>query len=384
MTRNPGMALLVMLLALGAAVSCRMAGKPAAPEAQPGRDPLNSSYSIEGEHIRLAEGRCERVYLPGAATKAVTRVWRTPVSGDLDGDGDEDAALVLIHAPGGSGTFYYVAAALQQNGAYLGSAAVLLGDRIAPLNLRISNGVILVDYADRRPDEPMAAVPSERKTRPLGWERGELVELPPLASDELVVEGWATIGHEVRSIQTCSAPEELWLSGDSPALKDILAAYARALPDARPYTPLFMVLAGRPVERPAEGFGAAYPGGFLATRHIKTWPRGNCRSEFIVIDTPAPGTLVSSPLTVRGRARGNWFFEGDFPLLLKDARGDVLARGYATAQGEWMTTGFVPFEGRLDFARPVGGDRGTLVLQKHNPTDLPQHDDAAEIPVFFR
>jgi hypothetical protein len=79
----------------------------------------------------------------------------------------------------------------------------------------------------------------------------------------------------------------------------------------------------------------------LATELVQVWPRGNCKSKLIVVDTPTPGAVVTSPLA----ARGTCFFKGDFPLLLKDKGDKVIAEKYATAKGEWMTQDFIPFEG---------------------------------------
>ncbi|MEE4261219.1 MAG: hypothetical protein V2I56_00930, partial [Desulfobacteraceae bacterium] len=97
-----------------------------------------------------------------------------PVYGDLNGDGRDDAALFLVYDPGGSGTFYYVATAIARDGIFQGTNAVLLGDRIAPRTINIRNKVIAVYYADRRPDEPMAAAPSIVKTMYLTLKKGRL------------------------------------------------------------------------------------------------------------------------------------------------------------------------------------------------------------------
>jgi hypothetical protein len=126
--------------------------------------PLSASYMIEDRKVSLLDGRYEVEAAPGSATKVRTWVFGDPVSGDLDDDGDDDAALLLVHAPGGSGTFYYVAAALNMNGAYQGTNTVLLGDRIAPQNISIRNGVIIADYADRHFGESMTTPPSVGKT----------------------------------------------------------------------------------------------------------------------------------------------------------------------------------------------------------------------------
>jgi hypothetical protein len=102
------------------------------------------------------------------------------------------------------------------------------------------------------------------------------------------------------------------------------------------------------------------------------------------VEAPSPGTIINSPLKVQGRARGIWFFEGDFPLILMDRRQKVIAKGFATAKGEWMTRDFVSFEGTLKFERPKDCGRGTLVFKKDNPTDRAELDDAVEIPIFFK
>jgi hypothetical protein len=375
---------IVALLAActNAATDSAPARQKSAP-ASPATDPLNATYIIGDEAIRLSAGRAERQAAPGSAAMIATAVFDTPVFGDLDGDGGDDAALLLVQQPGGSGTFYYVAAALAAGGIYQGTNAVLLGDRIAPQTLAIRNGVIVASYADRRPDEPMATPASVGRSEYFTVRDQRLEKTPITGKGEQVLEGWITIGHEVRSFEPCSNSTDHWLLGTSPALLAIKTAYGAALPDARAYTPLFVTLAGRIEAKPEEGFGAQYDAGFLAARVVQVWPAGNCRSELIRVTSPAPGAVIESPLQIRGRARGTWFFEGDFPIVLKDARGRVIAKWYATAQGEWMTERFVPFTATLKFESPAAGSRGVLELKKNNPSDRRELDDAVRVPVFF-
>ena len=107
------------------------------------------------------------------------------------------------------------------------------------------------------------------------------------------------------------------------------------------------------------------------------------KTDLIRLDSPRPKQIISSPLEITGQARGQWFFEGDFPVVLTDWDGLIIAEGYATAQGEWMTEEFVPFTAKLEFEAPIYLDRGSLILHKDNPTGLPEKDDALEIPVKF-
>ena len=358
-------------------------GSAAARLDQYATDPLNATYLIEGKAVRLMDGRCELPAAPGSAAIIRTSVFGKPVYGDIDGDGDEDVAVFLTHDPGGSGTFFYAAAALNVNGNYHGTNAVLIGDRIAPQNIRIRNGVVIPNYSNRRPQEPMAVLPSIGMLKHLILERNVLIEIVLNSEGEKVFEGWVTIGHEVRSFLPCSRKKELWLMGNSPALDEVKAAYGKALPEAMPYTPVFMTLSGRTGRPPADGFGADYEAAFFATRLVRVFPQGNCRSDLIYMDSPLPGARVTSPLRIRGHARGKWFFEGDFPIVLRDSNGKVIAKGYATAKNEWMTEKFVPFEAVIKFKMPASGSKGTLILKKDNPTDLPEHDDELGITVFF-
>lgn len=107
------------------------------------------------------------------------------------------------------------------------------------------------------------------------------------------------------------------------------------------------------------------------------------KTDLIVVDTPRPNQTINSPLTVKGRARGNWFFEASFPVVLVNWDGLIIAEGIAKAEGDWMTTEFVPFTAELRFKNPDYKNNGTLILKKDNPSGLPENDDALEIPVLF-
>jgi len=112
--------------------------------------------------------------------------------------------------------------------------------------------------------------------------------------------------------------------------------------------------------------------------------------SLIRVEYPEPGEEITSPLTVRGEARGTWYFEASFPITVVDWDGRVIGQGYAQAEGEWMTEEFVPFEGAVEFTHPFTKDaqdfmrRGTVIFQKDNPSGLPEHDDAFEVPVRFK
>lgn len=103
----------------------------------------------------------------------------------------------------------------------------------------------------------------------------------------------------------------------------------------------------------------------------------------IIPDLPKPYTVVESPLTISGKARGTWYFEASFPVRLFDGNGNEIAVTPAQAEGEWMTEDFVPYTATLEFAKPVT-TMGTLVLQKDNPSGIPEYDAHIVIPVLFQ
>ena len=98
---------------------------------------------------------------------------------------------------------------------------------------------------------------------------------------------------------------------------------------------------------------------------------------------PVARATVTSPLIVRGEARGTWFFEATFPLMLVVEDGTVLAQGFATAQDEWMTENFVPFEGTLTFTQQAQEQQATLVLMKDNPSGLPEGQDERTVSLYI-
>ena len=103
-------------------------------------------------------------------------------------------------------------------------------------------------------------------------------------------------------------------------------------------------------------------------------------SAFITVDTPAEGDEVSTPLTVTGEARGTWFFEGDFPMHLLTEEGDILESHFATAQDEWMTEDFVPFEGEIAFTVEEETS-AVLRLERDNPAEKEELDMHLDIPL---
>jgi len=126
---------------------------------------------------KLVNGVFEEPAAPGSATKTQVQLTKELATGDINGDGFEDALVLLVADPGGSGTFTYLALVLNDNGNPKPIASVLLGDRIIVKSLAIQDGQVVVKLLTRKPDEPMSAKPTVDVTRIFNLEGDRLHEV---------------------------------------------------------------------------------------------------------------------------------------------------------------------------------------------------------------
>lgn len=104
----------------------------------------------------------------------------------------------------------------------------------------------------------------------------------------------------------------------------------------------------------------------------------------LVVTSLKPNDLVGSPLTVTGTVTGGgWFFEATFPVKVLDSDGTELGVAAAQAQGDWTSTGTVPFTAVVQFSPPQGAT-GTVVFSKDNPSGAAANDESLSIPVRFK
>ena len=108
------------------------------------------------------------------------------------------------------------------------------------------------------------------------------------------------------------------------------------------------------------------------------------KEDLLIVTEPRPEENVTLPFVVKGEARGYWFFEGSFPVTIKDTDGNILHQTFASASSEWMTEDFVPYESEVSFAPPEYIDHIILVLEKDNPSGMPEFDDSFEITLFLK
>ncbi|MDX1579147.1 MAG: META domain-containing protein [Gemmatimonadota bacterium] len=108
----------------------------------------------DGTAIQLVDGERE-AEAPGGVSYRLLRTAR----GDLDLDGEEDAAAVLVERRGSQELLRLHA--LVADGESLEDVAVrLLGDRIVLSDLRVDEGLIHAELVVRRPGDPVTVEPS--------------------------------------------------------------------------------------------------------------------------------------------------------------------------------------------------------------------------------
>jgi heat shock protein HslJ len=132
---------------------------------------FNTDTTEEKLPILTTEHKNIEYLIDGKRTTLGTtiRYFGNELIADLNNDGRNDIVFLVTHEQGGSGTFFYVVAALTTDMGYVGSDGYLLGDRIAPQTTHMSQNpshknVVVVNYADRGPEEPMTTPPSFGKS----------------------------------------------------------------------------------------------------------------------------------------------------------------------------------------------------------------------------
>jgi len=153
----------------------------------PGAPSMGLPYSIDGGAVELESGTLE-----GGGSKVS---FLTSTSGDMDGDGSSDLAVVLVHDSPGSGVFYYLNVFLNDgNEAYRLAGEDFLGDRIkfdysqiyqegsvstlTGVSIHPSDyGQLVVGYYFHGPDQAFAEDPSVFLTRHWKVQDGSLVAL---------------------------------------------------------------------------------------------------------------------------------------------------------------------------------------------------------------
>jgi uncharacterized surface protein with fasciclin (FAS1) repeats/uncharacterized lipoprotein YbaY len=183
----------------------------------------NAEYPLEdapGGRAHFTKGRYENRDAAMVATIA-----RTPRGvGDLNGDGSTDAVVLIRETSGGGSERAILAAVLNDNYAVNPISALTLGDRLRINRIVVTDGVITVDYLDRRPDQAMLERPTVRMSKRFMLKANRLVAAPSVMDVLVSDPRFSTL---VAAIQTAELTDTLRLPGPFTVLAPTNEAFAK-------------------------------------------------------------------------------------------------------------------------------------------------------------
>ena len=248
--------------------------------------------------VTLVDGRYEgEPFVPGSAARPIVKlVPGIMATGDLDGDGTDEAVVVLAHSSGGSGVFMYLATVRDNGGNAENIATTRLGDRVKVIAVEIDEGKIVAELVQHGPNDAMCC-PASKVRR--GWllQGRELVEQPPLAGPQGIrVTGHLVWGHENRSFTACGGDREGWAINESG--EELVEVYEELT--SAPYQPMFVELRGEWVAAPQDGFGARFLEALRITEFLRAENEGfGCRLDLAGVLFIASGNEPFWRLQVR-------------------------------------------------------------------------------------
>ena len=254
---------------------------------EPVTDSLRNAtyFDVLQQPITLVDGRYEGdPLMPAAAARSlVTLVPDVMATGDLTGDGNDEAVVVLAHDPGGSGVFMHLAVVSDPGGSPRNIATFGLGDRVRLMAVEVVDGKIVAELLEHGPDDPMCC-PS--KTLHREWRL-------PLGSR---FRGHLAWGHESRAFTECGGEREVWVINQ--AGEELVEVYNELT--TAPYQPMFVEVRGEWTDAPAEGFGAGYDEALRITELLRAENEGfGCRLALDGVLFVASGNEPSWRLQVR-------------------------------------------------------------------------------------
>lgn len=147
----------------------------------------NAEYPSEypaSKKAKLTNGAYEEAQ-PRATAKITLKMLDVFATGDLNGDGVPDAAVVITASTGGSGVFFDLYAVLNERGTPKPLAPILLGDRVKVNAAAIRANEIALDMIVHGPKEPQCC-PTLTATRTYKLQADQLVSTTPVTPTPVV------------------------------------------------------------------------------------------------------------------------------------------------------------------------------------------------------
>lgn len=115
------------------------------------------------------------------------------------------------------------------------------------------------------------------------------------------------------------------------------------------------------------------------------------KSEKVIVESLKANDVISKETEIKGQALKTWFFEGDFPVFLKNQTNETLASGYAKIDTSKFNVSefyeyegdYVPFEVEWQEFDIKNNEVGMILFEKDNPSGKAENYDSYEFPVRF-
>ncbi len=282
-----------LLFVLIAATACRLLGSgsptpvsPTTAAAVPTVASLtasrlkNGTYKLPqlGETVTLVNGKFDR---ETSGTDIVHAALLDPIAfGDLNGDGVEDAAILLSENGGGTGTWISVVAVLNQGGTPMQSANHLIDDRAQIRGMTVQNGRIVVDAIIHGVQDPMCC-----PNFPVG-------ETLQLRNNSLILTHFTSAsGGSLREILLTSPAAGATVSGSMPVAGSVAVSPFENTLNASVFDMGGNKLSSGPIMVTSDGMGG--PGTFASAIDVSAIPAGTAIRVEVSDLSAADGSILA-------------------------------------------------------------------------------------------
>ncbi len=152
---------ILLLLALPASLAFAQSEAPSLDEI------ANCSYQgIYDDAVQLENGSYEgEPFVPGGASRPTVQLVREfRLTGDLNGDGQEEAVVLLAENSGGTGTNNFLATVGRRDGSIVNLGTALVGDRVQIIDARVIDESVELDVVQAGPQDAKCC-PSQKARR---------------------------------------------------------------------------------------------------------------------------------------------------------------------------------------------------------------------------
>lgn len=115
---------------------------------------LTFDLDVVGEPVTLVDGQFYLPFVERLSAGVLVALSEMQAMGDLDNDGDDDAAVLLVADAGNDSMYIYLGVVINDDGRPVPVEAFELGDRVKVDNLQIEAGQVVVRMTTHAPDDP--------------------------------------------------------------------------------------------------------------------------------------------------------------------------------------------------------------------------------------